>query len=79
MPCPICGANCQCKRVGEGGMCCSCHRHRPRRSLGSLRSINRAALASDAERRSLDDHIRWAKPGQQQELSDTSDLTLKLV
>ena len=29
MPCPICGANCQCKNRGAGGLCCDCHRHKP--------------------------------------------------
>lgn len=29
MACPICGANCQCRNRGPGGLCCSCHRHKP--------------------------------------------------
>jgi hypothetical protein len=29
MSCPICGANCQCRKRGPGGLCCSCHRHKP--------------------------------------------------
>ncbi len=31
--CPICGANCRCRNAGPGGLCCSCHRHRPRRNF----------------------------------------------
>lgn len=30
MACPICGANCKCRKRGVGGVCCSCHRHKPR-------------------------------------------------
>lgn len=33
MPCPICGANCRCRKRGPDGMCCSCHRHKVRRLL----------------------------------------------
>jgi hypothetical protein len=30
MSCPICGARCKCKNAGPGGICCACHRHKPR-------------------------------------------------
>jgi len=30
MSCPICGANCRCRKAGEGGLCCPCHRHKAR-------------------------------------------------
>lgn len=33
MPCPICGANCRCRKRGPDGMCCSCHRHKVRKLL----------------------------------------------
>lgn len=33
MACPICGANCQCKRRGDGGMCCGCHRHKTQKGM----------------------------------------------
>lgn len=29
MACPICGANCKCKKRGPSGLCCDCHRHKP--------------------------------------------------
>jgi hypothetical protein len=28
MACPICGAKCRCRKRGEGGICCGCHRHK---------------------------------------------------
>lgn len=28
MACPICGANCKCRKRGPMGLCCSCHRHK---------------------------------------------------
>lgn len=30
MACPICGANCRCRKRGEDGRCCSCHKHKAR-------------------------------------------------
>jgi len=30
MPCPICGAKCVCRKRGEDGRCCSCHKHKAR-------------------------------------------------
>lgn len=30
MSCPICGANCRCRKRGPGGICCGCHRHKVR-------------------------------------------------
>jgi hypothetical protein len=30
MACPICGAKCKCRKAGPGGLCCSCHKHKPR-------------------------------------------------
>jgi hypothetical protein len=27
MACPVCGAQCRCRKAGEGGLCCGCHRH----------------------------------------------------
>lgn len=48
MSCPICGANCRCKKRGPDGQCCSCHRHKVRRILvadsTSLDATTRAAL-----------------------------------
>lgn len=28
MRCPVCGATCVCRRRGEDGRCCSCHKHK---------------------------------------------------
>jgi hypothetical protein len=52
MSCPICGANCQCKRRGPDGLCCSCHRHKPRRLW-----VNRSSL-NPAGQKSYDEHLR---------------------
>lgn len=30
MSCPICGAKCVCRKRGEDGRCCSCHKHKAR-------------------------------------------------
>ena len=30
MACPICGANCRCRKRGPEGICCDCHRHKVR-------------------------------------------------
>ncbi|HYL22471.1 MAG TPA: hypothetical protein VEU74_11970 [Gemmatimonadales bacterium] len=30
MSCPICGAKCVCRKRGEDGRCCSCHKHKTR-------------------------------------------------
>ena len=30
MACPICGANCRCRKRGPSGLCCSCHKHKAR-------------------------------------------------
>jgi hypothetical protein len=30
MACPICGAKCVCRKRGEDGRCCSCHKHKSR-------------------------------------------------
>ncbi len=36
MACPICGANCRCRKRGPGGICCSCHKHKARRVFESV-------------------------------------------
>lgn len=33
MACPICGANCRCKKRGPGGLCCGCHRHKAQKGM----------------------------------------------
>jgi hypothetical protein len=30
MACPVCGAKCVCRKRGEDGRCCSCHKHKAR-------------------------------------------------
>jgi len=30
MPCPVCGAKCVCRKRGEDGRCCPCHKHKSR-------------------------------------------------
>jgi len=36
MSCPVCGANCRCRKAGPGGFCCSCHKHKARKVLESI-------------------------------------------
>jgi hypothetical protein len=55
MACPICGATCRCRKRGEGGICCSCHKHTARaRQLGISLDVFRNAhekrepIASDS-------------------------------
>ena len=33
MACPICGANCVCKKRGQGGICCGCHKHKSQKGM----------------------------------------------
>lgn len=33
MSCPVCGANCRCRKAGPGGMCCGCHKHKSQRGF----------------------------------------------
>jgi len=64
MSCPICGANCKCRKRGPGGLCCDCHRHkaRPVRVTAdeSMDSTMRASLAAHLER--AQDLFQTAKP-----------------
>jgi hypothetical protein len=53
--CPICGANCKCRKRGPGGLCCSCHRHKPRAILEGF-SILRGDRFESQLRLSLDRH-----------------------
>lgn len=36
MACPICGATCRCRKRGEDGRCCSCHKHKARTPAQAL-------------------------------------------
>ena len=36
MACPVCGANCRCKRRGPGGLCCGCHQHKATKGLSRV-------------------------------------------
>jgi hypothetical protein len=36
MSCPICGANCRCRKRGPNGLCCGCHRHKARKILDTV-------------------------------------------
>ncbi len=33
MACPVCGANCKCRKRGSGGECCGCHKHKATRYM----------------------------------------------
>jgi hypothetical protein len=54
MACPICGANCQCKKRGPNGLCCGCHKHKnqrgfTRRQLDDWRAEHQLEPVSDAQ------------------------------
>ncbi len=53
MSCPICGANCRCKKAGSGGICCSCHKHKARKVLESIPREQSTEI-----REALERHIR---------------------
>lgn len=36
MACPICRANCRCRKAGPGGLCCGCHRHKNQKGFTRL-------------------------------------------
>jgi len=57
MACPICGANCRCRKKGPQGLCCSCHRHKPRGILESVQILQRKDM-DDAMVESLELHMR---------------------
>lgn len=58
MSCPICGANCRCRKRGPDGMCCSCHKHKVKRL-----ALDRSSISSQDERmlRSYDQHLEWMR------------------
>lgn len=53
MSCPICGANCKCRNRGEGGLCCSCHRHKVKKILVSADALPEPLRASYRK------HLEW--------------------
>jgi len=55
--CPICGANCKCRKRGAGGICCSCHRHKVRRLLVAREVREADPLFQE----SYDQHLEWMK------------------
>jgi len=58
MGCPICGANCRCKKRGASGLCCGCHRHKP--SAAKLEAWSRVSQTVSAEMwQSYEKHKEW--------------------
>ena len=58
MSCPICGANCKCKKRGPDGMCCSCHRHKVKR-IKAAPPIE--GIDTEDFFKSYDQHIEWVQ------------------
>jgi hypothetical protein len=56
MSCPICGANCRCKKRGASGLCCGCHKHKVRRI-----PANYDVAWDQAMRASYDQHVEWKR------------------
>jgi hypothetical protein len=63
VPCPICGAKCKCKNVGEGGLCCSCHKHKPKKIMTAWLP----EVVTPELQKSIDEHIGWLEA-----MSDTT-------
>lgn len=77
MSCPICGANCRCRKRGPGGICCSCHRHKARRVLDTFKI---PMDASTDLRRSLEWHLENQPKGElQAELAFTNQLLSRVL
>ena len=55
MSCPICGANCKCRKRGPGGICCSCHRHK----VGKRSIIEFVIGMDDTTRVAIETHREW--------------------
>jgi hypothetical protein len=53
MSCPVCGANCKCRKAGPGGICCSCHKHKARQVLETIPAGQSKEIVEAIER-----HIR---------------------
>jgi len=51
MACPICGAHCRCRNAGPSGLCCSCHRHKPRGASAAWLPIVTATFHENPEDR----------------------------
>jgi hypothetical protein len=60
MSCPICGANCRCRKRGPGGICCGCHKHKPRAVRAELLAVKRSDLTAEVSV-ALDKHLEWLK------------------
>lgn len=58
MSCPICGAN--CKRRGSGGICCGCHKHKPRAIRPELLATKRTEMRPEISA-ALDKHLELLK------------------
>jgi hypothetical protein len=60
MSCPICGANCRCSKRGPGGICCSCHKHKPRAVRSELLARKRSEMSPEISA-ALDKHLELLK------------------
>jgi hypothetical protein len=57
MACPICGANCKCRNRGSGGICCKCHKHKPRKIFSEVLNAQAKDLTEEMKK-ALELHIR---------------------
>lgn len=65
MSCPICGANCRCRKAGPGGICCSCHKHKVRKILETIPEEKSQEIRDALER-----HVRAIEESQVNLFSD---------
>ncbi len=65
MSCPICGANCRCRKAGPGGICCSCHKHKVRKILDTIPEEKSYEI-----RDALDRHLRQIEDSRANLFSD---------
>jgi hypothetical protein len=68
MACQICGARCMCKKRGPSGLCCGCHRHKPRPIREAYRDVWPEFLDDD-ERKSLLRHRAAIDSAKQEKLA----------
>lgn len=64
MACPICGATCRCRKRGQGGICCNCHKHKARRVLESVQLTPAKDLSPEMQA-ALEAHLRAIEEAQE--------------
>ena len=79
MSCPICGANCRCRKRGEGGICCSCHRHKASSKMTPAFRAKLSGYDGDALTARIRELHAAPAPDPDPELQFTNELLGKVI